>query len=97
MLRLWLGLPLGRGLDHLADRVAALLEQQVIEVVAGVRWVGDPHPPPFAMEPTGGTLGDLEADALAIMIGEHDDALDLAGQHHLIQIARGERRPDRQL
>ena len=94
--RLWRGLPFGRGLDHLADRVGALLQQQVVEVVAGVRWMGDPHPPPFGMEPTGGTLGDLEADALAIMVGEEDDARDLGRQDDLLQIARGQRRPDRQ-
>ena len=59
--------------------------------------MGDPHTPSLGMEPTGGTLGDLEADALAIMVGEEDDARDLGRQDDLLQIARGQRRPDRQL
>jgi hypothetical protein len=72
----WLrrGLPFVRGLDHPADNVAALLQQQVIEVVAGIGRVGDPDASPFGVEPTGGPLGDLEADTLAIMVGEEDDA-----------------------
>ena len=64
------------------------LQQQVVEVVAGVGWMGDPDPPPLGMEPTGGALRDLEADALAIMVGEEDDAGDLGRQDDLLQIAR---------
>jgi hypothetical protein len=83
-----LGLPFGRGLDYLADPVSAVLEQQIVEVVTGVGWMGDPHPPPLGMEPTGGALRDLEADSLAIMVGEEDDAGDLGRQDDLLQIAR---------
>ena len=78
-----------RRLDHLADHVSALLQQQIVEVVAGVRWMGDPHPPPFGMEPTSGTLGDLEADALAIMVGEEDEAVELGREDDLLEVARG--------
>jgi hypothetical protein len=95
--RLRRGLPLSRGLDHLADNVAALLQQQIVEVVAGVGWMRDPHAPPFGMKPSGGTLGDLETHSLTIMVGEEDDARDLGRRDDLLQIARGECRPDRQL
>ena len=58
--------------------------------------MGDPDPPPFGMEPRCGTLGGLEADALAIMVGEQDDARDLGREHDLLEIARRQRGPDRQ-
>jgi hypothetical protein len=40
---------------------------------------GDPHPPPFGREPTGGTLGDLEADRLAAGAWGIDAAAGFAG------------------
>jgi hypothetical protein len=87
-LRLWRGLPFRRGFDHLADCVGALLHQEIVEVVAGHRRMGDPDPSAFGMETPGGALRDLEADALAIMVGEEDDAIDLGRQDDLLQVAR---------
>jgi hypothetical protein len=88
-----LGPPFGRALDQRADSVGPLLDQHIVEVVARRRWKGNPDSSAFGVKALCGALGGAEADALAIVVGEDNDARDLGREDDLLQIARGESRP----
>ena len=89
-------LPFGRGLDHRADPSAPSSSSRSLKSSpASGGWAIQTRRP-SAWNRSAARSRDLEAGALAIMVSEEDDPGNLGRQHDLFQIARGERRPDRQ-
>ena len=97
VLRLRLRLPFRCRLDHLADQLAALRRSRSLKSSPASGGCAIQTRRPSAWSRSAARSASLEAYALAIVVGEDDDALDLGRKRDLLQIARGQRRPDRQL